>query len=103
MKKFYCTRDNVFFNKKRYYREDVITVDDELAKDINKAWFETEEEYNKRNKVVVEKVKAAEKEGKSVSDIIKEAEAEKKNMAKDYEAKIEKLEKQLNPKAKNDL
>lgn len=101
MKKFYCILDNVFFNKKRYNTGDLLQADDELAKEVNKNWFETEEEYNKRQQVIVEKVKSAVKDGLSVKDVIARAESEKKIMAKDYEKKIESLEKQLNPKVKN--
>lgn len=103
MKTFVCVRDRVFFNKKIYNFGDIINVDDELAKEIKKSWFEDKETWDKGREVVVKKVTTAQKEGKTIKEVITEAEAEKKKIKAELNAKIEKLEKQLNPKVKNDI
>jgi hypothetical protein len=103
MKTFVCVRDRVFFNKKIYNFGDIINVDDELAKEIKTSWFEDKETWDKGREVVVKKVTAAQKEGKTIKEVITEAEEEKKKIKAELNAKIEKLEKQLNPKVKNDI
>lgn len=103
MKTFVCVRDRVFFNKKIYNFGDIINVDDELAKEIKTSWFEDKETWDKGREVVVKKVTTAQKEGKTIKEVITEAEEEKKKIKAELNAKIEKLEKQLNPKVKNDI
>jgi hypothetical protein len=93
MKQFVCIVDRTFFNKKIWYEGEVLNADDELAKTVKKAWFMPKDDFDKKNEVVVKKVKAAENNGKTIKEVIKEAEEEKAKMKKEYEEKIEKLEK----------
>lgn len=103
MKSFVCIQDRVFFNKKIYNTGDCVTVTDELAATISSARFQEKEKWEAEREVVVKKVSAAEKNGKTIKEVITEAEAEKTKIKAELNAKIEKLEKQLNPKVKNDI
>ena len=100
MKTYVCVVERVFFNKRIYNYGEYVNMDEELAKTVNKKWFEPKETFEEKQKVVTAKVKTAEKSGKTIKEVISEAEAEKRKMAQDYEAKINSLEKQLNPKVK---
>jgi polyhydroxyalkanoate synthesis regulator phasin len=100
MKTYVCVVDRVFFNKRIYNFGEHVNMDEELAKTVNSKWFEPKETYDEKQKVVTTKIKTAEKSGKTIKEVISEAEAEKRKMAQDYEAKINSLEKQLNPKVK---
>ena len=93
MKQFVCVVDRTFFNKKIWYAGEILNADDELAKTVKKAWFEPKEAFDKKNEVVVKKVKSANQNGKTIKEVIFEAEEEKAKMKKEYEEKIEKLEK----------
>lgn len=103
MKQFVCIADRVFFNKRIYNYGDTVNMDDELAMSANKNWFEDKEAFDKKQEVVVKKIQTYKKQGKDVKEVILEAEAEKRKLVQDYEAKIESLEKKINPKAKNDI
>lgn len=103
MKSFVCIRDNVFFNKKIYNYGDKIYVDDELAKSVNPVRFQELEEFEKGQEIVTKRVSSAEKNNRTIKEIIMENEEEKRKMVKEYESKIKTLEKQVNPKVKNDL
>lgn len=103
MKKYVCINDRVFFNKKIYNYGDELNIDESLEAELNKCWFEPKEDFDRKREVVVKKVTIAQKNGRTVKEVIEESEAEKTKIKKEYEAKIEKLEKQLNPKVKNDL
>lgn len=103
MKSFVCIRDRVFFNKRIYNYGDFVTITDELAESISKKSFQSKEQWDAEREVIVKKVEAAKKENKTVTEVIAEAEEEKKKIKAEMNAKIEKLEKRLNPKAKNDL
>lgn len=100
MTEYVCIVDRVFFNKRIYNYGETVNMDEELAKLANPKWFETKEKFDERQKVVVKKINTAQKSGKTIKEVITEAEAEKRKMANEYEAKIESLEKQLNPKVK---
>lgn len=100
MTEYVCVVDRVFFNKRIYNYGETVNMDEELAKLANPKWFEIKEKFDERQKVVVKKINTAQKSGKTIKEVITEAEAEKRKMANEYEAKIESLEKQLNPKVK---
>lgn len=93
MKQFVCVVDRTFFNKKIWNVGEILNADDELAKTVKTSWFMPKSEYDKRNEVVVKKIKSAETNGKTIKEVIIEAEEEKAKMKKEYEEKIEKLEK----------
>lgn len=103
MKSFVCIQDRVFFNKRIYNYGDCVTITEELAEKISPARFQPKEEWDAERAVIVKKVSTAEKEGKTIKEVITEAEEEKKKIKAECAAKIEKLEKQLNPKVKNDI
>lgn len=103
MKSFVCIQDRVFFNKHIYNVGDVVNFTDELAATVPSACFQDKEKWDAEREVVVKKIATAEKTGKSIKDVITEAEAEKKKIKAECAAKIEKLEKQLNPRGKNDI
>lgn len=103
MKEFVCVADRVFFNKRIYNYGDIVNMEEELAIGVNKNWFEEKEVFDKKQEVVVKKIQTYKKQGKDVKEVILEAEAEKRKLVQDYEAKIESLEKKINPKAKNDI
>jgi len=103
MKSYVCIQDRVFFNKHIYNFGDVVTFTDELATTVPSACFQDKEKWDAEREVVVKKITTAEKSGKTIKDVIAEAEAEKKKIRAEYTAKIEKLEKQLNPRGKNDI
>lgn len=94
-KTFVCVEDRVYFNKRIYNYGDVVTITEELAKDINMNWFESKEEFDKKREVVVEKIVTAKKSNKSVDEVIEESEKEKKAIKKEMSAKIKELEKKL--------
>ena len=100
MTEYVCVVDRVFFNKRIYNYGETVNMDEELVKLANPKWFEAKEKFDERQKVVVKKINTAQKSGKTIKEVITEAEAEKRKMANEYEAKIESLEKQLNPKVK---
>lgn len=93
MKQFVCIVDRTFFNKKIWNEGEILNADDELAKTVKTSWFMPKAEFDKRNEVVVKKIKSAENNGKTIKEVIVEAEEEKAKMKKEYEEKIEKLEK----------
>jgi hypothetical protein len=103
MKEFVCVADRVFFNKRIYNYGDIVNMEEELAIGVNKNWFEEKEVFDKKQEVVVKKIQTYKKQGKDVKEVILEAESEKRKLVQDYEAKIESLEKKINPKAKNDI
>lgn len=103
MKTFICIADRVFFNKRIYNYGDIVNMEEELAVSVNKNWFEDEESFKKKQEVITKKIQTYKKQGKDVKEVILEAESEKRKLVQDYEAKIESLEKKLNPKAKNDI
>lgn len=94
-KTFVCVEDRVYFNKRIYNYGDVVTITEELAKDINMNWFESKEEFDKKREVVVEKIVTAKKSNKSVDEVIEESEKEKKAIKKEMSAKIKELERKL--------
>lgn len=100
MTEYVCVVDRVFFNKRIYNYGETVNMDEELVKLANPKWFETKEKFDEKQKVIVKKINTAQKSGKTIKEVITEAEAEKRKMANEYEAKIESLEKQLNPKVK---
>lgn len=94
-KTFVCIEDRVFFNKRIYNYGDVVTVTDDLAKQINMNWFETKEDFDKKQQIVVEKIVSAKKSNKTVDEVIEESEKEKKAIKKEMSEKIQELEKKL--------
>lgn len=90
-----------FFNKRKYkYGDRVVVEEQELVNKMMNAGnrFIPESEFEKADKDLIRKIRAASSNNKTVEDVVRSAELEKQQLKNEYEAQLEELKRKLEEK-----